>query len=116
CAGASRHETPEHIALAVRQTREAALDVTALSLTLLVAITSIERRPYGGEENLVLERLFQKINGAQSHRFHGEGNVPMSGDNDDWRSDLELAQSPQEVDAAELGHPHIGDDAARLDG
>ena len=59
--------------------------------------------------------LFRSINGAQSHRFNGEGNVPMSGDDDDWRSDLELSQLPQQVDAAELGHSHIGDDAARLD-
>src|SRR5262249_33730692 len=88
--GASRHETLEHIALAVRQTREAALDVTALSPTLLLAIASIERRPYGGEEDLVLERFFQKINGAQSHRFHGEGDIPVSGDDDHRGSDLEL--------------------------
>src|SRR5262245_10983316 len=47
--GASRHETLEHIALALRQSRKAALDVAALRLTLLVAISPIECRPYRGE-------------------------------------------------------------------
>jgi Cupin domain len=57
----------------------------------------------------------RKINGPHSHRFHGERNVPMSRDDDDRRGHLELSQPPQQVDAAQLGHSHIGNDAACLD-
>jgi hypothetical protein len=36
----------------------------------------------------------------------------MRGDDDDRHGVLELSQSSQQVDTAELGHPHVGDDAA----
>ena len=36
----------------------------------------------------------------------------MSGDDDDRHGAVELVQAPQQVDAADLRHPHVGDDAA----
>ena len=39
----------------------------------------------------------------------------MRGDDDDRHGVLELPQSSQQVDTAELGHSHVGDDAAGMD-
>src|SRR5215469_10078025 len=113
--GMPGHQSLEDIALAVRQRRESVLDIAPLRLALLIAIPLIERRPHGREENLVLERLFEKIHGAKSHRLHGERDISMRRDDDHRHRELELSQSSQQVDAAELGHSHVGDDAARLD-
>ncbi len=110
----SSDQSLEDIALAVRQRGESALDLAALGLALLISISPIKRRPHGREQNFVLKRLFKKINGADSHRFDGERDIPVSRNDNDRHGELELSQSPQEVDAAELGHSHIGYDAACL--
>src|SRR5262249_53034094 len=93
----------------------AGLDAAALGPTLLIAIPPVERRSDGREEHLVLERLFEKVDGAKSHRLHGERDISMSRDDDHRHRELELSQSSQQVDTAKLGHPHVGDDAACFD-
>ena len=47
--GMSSHQSPEHIAFAVRQRREAGLDIATLGLTSLIPVPPVERRPHGRE-------------------------------------------------------------------
>jgi len=114
--GMARHQPLQHIALAVRQGGEAALNRAALGLTFLVAMVPVERRLHRREQNLVLEGLFQEIDGTDLHRFQRERHVVVSCDHDHRYGDLELAQAPQQIDAADLGHFHIRYDAPGLDG
>ena len=65
------------------------------------------------QQNFVVERLFQKVDGADLHRLDRQRHVAMAGDDDDRHVDFHFAQSPQQIDAAHSGHAHVGDHAAR---
>ena len=105
----------EHIALAVRKPGEAALDLAAFGFPLVIPVQRVERGPHGCQQNLIIERLLEKIDGPDLHGFDGERNIAMTRDDNHRHRELELPQSPQQVDAADLRHAHVGNDAARLD-
>src|SRR5581483_1207896 len=82
-------------------------DVTRARLVSLA-----ERQLHGSQKYIIVVRLLEKINGSNSHRFDCERDVAMSGNDNHRDTGIHLAQSPQEVDAADVRHSHVGDDAA----
>jgi hypothetical protein len=74
-----------------------------------------KRRPDGGRQQVVVERLLDEVHRANLHRLDGELHVAVAGDDDHRHTDLELLQPMQQIEAADLRHPHVGDDAAGID-
>ena len=65
-----------------------------------------------GEQLVVIEGLFQEIDGADLHRFDRERNVAVAGDHDHRNIGVEFLDAAQQIDAGDIRHAHVGDDAA----
>jgi hypothetical protein len=53
---------------------------------------------------------FEEIGSAELHGFDGERNIAVYRDDDHRQEHLELLQPAQQIDAADLRHPDIGND------
>ncbi len=64
------------------------------------------------DHEVVVERLFQEIDGAKLHGLHRKRHVAVAGHDDDGQTPRHRPQPPQQFDAVDAGHAYIGDDAA----
>src|ERR1035437_9474745 len=75
---------------AVRQPRQLVVDFRNLGLAFGQVGIPAERGPERREQLVVIEGLFQKIDGAELHGFDRERNVSVAGDHDHWNINAEF--------------------------
>jgi len=72
----------QHIALAVGKSGELALDFGASGVAPDIIAPALDCPLDACQQNFVIERLFQKIDGADFHRFDRQRHVALTGDGD----------------------------------
>src|SRR6266446_2606521 len=68
---------------------------------------------HGVEEDLVVERLGQEVDGTHLHGAHGHRNVAVAGDEDHWDSTALVCQRLLQVEPAFPRHPDVHHEAAQ---
>src|SRR5438046_4484560 len=59
----------------------------------------------------VLNRLGKEIHGSRLHRADAHGDVAMTGEKDDWEKDALMRKPSLKVEAIQIGHGHIENQA-----
>ena len=88
------------------------LDFGGARLALGVLGAAREGRPDRADQDLVVERFLDEVDGARLHRLDGKRDVAVTGDHDDRNRDLARPKPALKLDSVHLGHPDVGDDAA----
>jgi hypothetical protein len=96
------------------EVREAFLDRGANSAMFSLGILIAQGSSNGPQEQIVVERLFQKVHRAMLHGLNRERDVCMACDDDDGYGILKLTKPFEEIDAAHAGHPNIGHYASTM--
>src|SRR5947207_10477630 len=70
-----------------------------------------KRGPDRAQKIGILNRLGQEIHGSCFHRPDAHGDVAMTGEKDDWEKDALMRKPPLKVEAIQIGHGHIENQA-----
>ena len=65
------------------------------------------------QQHGAIDRLGQEIDGAASNRLNAVGHFGVAGHEDDREAILTVGEGGLQLEAAQPGHPHVEDDAAR---
>src|SRR6266480_617785 len=71
-----------------------------------------ERCPDCAQKIGVLNRLDKEIHGSRLHRADAHGDVAMAGEKDDWEKDVLMCKPSLKMEAIQIGHGHIQNQAA----
>src|SRR6266480_6389816 len=71
-----------------------------------------ERCPDCAQKIGVLNRLDKEIHGSRLHRADAHGDVAMAGEKDDWEKDALMCKPSLKMEAIQIGHGHIQNQAA----
>ena len=111
----ARDQPLEHLLLAFGKRLHPIANHRQARFAFTVLGVAGQRRSNGGEQNFIVERLFDEVDGARLHRFDREGNIAMPCHDDDRQACLQFSQAALELQPVHLGHANIGNDAASLD-
>ena len=112
--GLAFHEVIEHAALPGCQGGQKVLCRLRFRRTLARPRAHFHRPPHTGQHHVVIERLFDEIDGAGLHGLHRKRHIAMAGDDDDGKLDMAPDDFDLQFQPAHIGHPDIGDQAALL--
>src|SRR5262249_20755732 len=88
--GKAADQALQHLALAVGECGQTAVDLCALGFVPVLAALLIAGGAHGLEQSLVIERLLDKIRSADLHRLNRERNIAVSGHDDDRNRDAKV--------------------------
>ena len=112
--GPALEHADQHLALPQGEAGQPIARRRGLGAEALALDAAAQRLMHRAEQRLIVEGLFQKIDGAGLHRLNRERHIGMGGDDDDRQIEMSRLDLDEQLQAAGAGHAHIGDDAASL--
>ena len=99
--------------LARRQTRHFGFNCRSLGPNSAASDVLLDRLADSGQKELIVERLFDEVHCPSAHGTYGNGNVSVSGNNDDRQRNVRFGQLFLKLQSADAGHPYVRDNTSK---
>ena len=93
-----------------RADRAGRIDLALQEIDLARQLTALGRRSHPHQQLVAEERLLHEIDRAELHRLDRGVDGAEAGHDDERGIDAQIAQLPEDVEAGDAGHAHVGQD------